>query len=1009
MENRAVRPRGFSIILLAAFLTIAAGWLKAVYAADIEAVLDDAAGASVFSVKDSSSVEGAHIDSDGNMVIKGGLRLDASGAEHTTAENLIVDGSVGIGDTSPASALTVGLGDLFQVDTSGDIIKLKNITYAWPSSQAAGSSYVLTNNGAGTLSWTAPGGISASSALSAITAAIAANTIANANFAQAWNWDTLTTETAMALGSTSITSGKLLSLSSSATGFTGTMQDITLSGNNAANTGTLFKSTVSGVASAAVPLMITNAGTGLSLRVNDDGTDTDTTPVVVDASGNVGIGTTVPGSWINGVLDVRVPSDTDYVSGSGISNSGLMVYNPTSGAANSAGVYLGTESNGEIGLFAVENAGNTAADFTIKINRVEKFRIESGGNVGIGTAGPQSELDIRGTYTAENGGLSQPIVNIISTNAAATDTGGTLQFGGETGQPTSPYGFASIKGAKSSAGTYGGYLSFFTVTTGSALTERMRIEASGNVGIGTTGPGNRLEVSDTTDTATPLLVRGSNTGGGIALYKQLSILNQNTSANTITGLALQHYNAASAVKSAASLEASLSTVTAGSEEGFLAFTTMRTGTLTEAMRILNSGNVGIGTTAPGAKLAINSNIGTMPTNTDFWIAGRGQGDGSSTDSRISMGFDSDASQGAYIKVVGASTSIPPAQFTFGTRASSVDTDTLTIKSGNVGIGTTTPTSGYKLDVVNAGGTGIRIGDTTNLSRFQTQWADATGTVTAGKDGAVSTAINFNTQTAAGATTNTLSLNAGNVGIGTTGPQAKLHVGTVPVIASDVSTTAVLAASVAGTAYPLTLSNTVTPANANRVLTTYTFGPTQSATAYMGAVQENSSTFATGLVFGTYSAGLGDRLYIQSNGNVGIGTTSPNSKLEVTGGIGVNRAVAVATGNIDISGSYLTNGADYAEYFEAEGELLPGDIAGISIAAGKARKYIPGDTFIGIVAKTPGIIGNNKDNKEGYALIGLLGQMEFKQDQVVIEDRVVQTKDGKNVGILLSNGKVLIGN
>ena len=143
-------------------------------------------------------------------------------------------------------------------------------------------------------------------------------------------------------------------------------------------------------------------------------------------------------------------------------------------------------------------------------------------------------------------------------------------------------------------------------------------------------------------------------------------------------------------------------------------------------------------------------------------------------------------------------------------------------------------------------------------------------------------------------------------------------------------------------------------------------------------------------------------------NIGTGTTSPNSELEVTGGIGVNRAVDVAVGSVDISGSYLTNGADYAEYFEAEEEVSPGDLVGINLATGKARRYASGDSFIGIAGDKPGIIGNNKDNKEGYALVGLLGQMDFKQDQAVIQGRLVQTVDGKKIGVLLSNGKVLIG-
>ena len=65
------------------------------------------------------------------------------------------NGNVGIGDTTPAAALTVGNGDLFQVNSSGDLIKVKNVTYSWPAANGAG---VLTNNGSGGLSWSAVSG-----------------------------------------------------------------------------------------------------------------------------------------------------------------------------------------------------------------------------------------------------------------------------------------------------------------------------------------------------------------------------------------------------------------------------------------------------------------------------------------------------------------------------------------------------------------------------------------------------------------------------------------------------------------------------------------------------------------------------------------------------------------------------------------------------------------------------------------------------------------------------------
>jgi hypothetical protein len=70
--------------------------------------------------------------------------------------DLIVSGNVGIGDNSPASSLTVGNGDLFQVNSAGDIIRIKSLTYVWPITQASG---VLNNNGSGTLSWAPAGGL----------------------------------------------------------------------------------------------------------------------------------------------------------------------------------------------------------------------------------------------------------------------------------------------------------------------------------------------------------------------------------------------------------------------------------------------------------------------------------------------------------------------------------------------------------------------------------------------------------------------------------------------------------------------------------------------------------------------------------------------------------------------------------------------------------------------------------------------------------------------------------
>jgi hypothetical protein len=135
-----------------------------------------------------------------------------------------------------------------------------------------------------TLASAASGG----AALSGLTDATATNTIDSDNFAQVWNWSTLSTETALSLASSSQTTGTILRIEGS--------------NNNAASTGTVAKINVTGASNAATAVMITNAGTGTSLRINDDGTDADTTPTVIDASGNMAIGAAAPASGI--ALDV---------------------------------------------------------------------------------------------------------------------------------------------------------------------------------------------------------------------------------------------------------------------------------------------------------------------------------------------------------------------------------------------------------------------------------------------------------------------------------------------------------------------------------------------------------------------------------------------------------------------------------------------------------------------------------------------------------------------------------
>jgi hypothetical protein len=57
----------------------------------------------------------------------------------------------------PAGLVSIGASNEFQVDNSGNLIKINGVSYSWPASQAAVSGMVLGNDGTGTLTWVAQG------------------------------------------------------------------------------------------------------------------------------------------------------------------------------------------------------------------------------------------------------------------------------------------------------------------------------------------------------------------------------------------------------------------------------------------------------------------------------------------------------------------------------------------------------------------------------------------------------------------------------------------------------------------------------------------------------------------------------------------------------------------------------------------------------------------------------------------------------------------------------------